>query len=195
MKTKHKSLGSYLPNPNSILLATLSISLAFFSRPVLAQDHQLVLTEISSTSLSVLYDGASAGITVSPNGADSWLVTFPTTTHLGLELDWQEPEDPTLVNDFNIYHPDIGVSNTWIVSSEFTLPGGPTQDSAQPADGHTFAMIGGDFLDNQPIDMTFHDLAADTAAVPEPGSLLTAMSLAVAVLCTELRRRAKKRRA
>lgn len=62
--------------------------------------------------------------------------------------------------------------SAWIVSSGFTLPGGPSQDSAQPLDGHTFAMVGGDLLDDTPIDVTFHDL--DTAAVPEPASWVIA---------------------
>ncbi len=161
----------------------------FVPGAALAQDHQLVLTENSSGSLSVFYDGPSGGITVAPGAADTWLVTFPSSMRLGIELDWKEPEDPTLVNDFNIFRPDIGISNTWIVSSEFTLPGGPTQDSVQPSDGHTFVMIGSDSLDNMSIDMTFHDLAGDTAAVPEPGGWAAALLTTVAMLCTVRRRR------
>ena len=130
-----------------------------------------MMIEVTHTDLAVTYDGSTNGITVATIASDAWLVTFPSTTHLGFQLDWQEPENSGLVNDFNIYTPDIGISNTWIVSSEFTLPGGSAQDMLQPPDGHTFTNIGGDLRDQTPIDATFHDFAADSAAVvPEPAT-------------------------
>ena len=172
-----------------LALSALAMAALSMTQPVFGQDHQLVMTENSPTSLTVLYDGSGAGITVVPGSADSWLVTFPTTTHLGFELDWQEPGNPNQVNDFNIYNPDIGISNTWLVSSEFVLPGGASQDSAQPPDGFKFVSIGGDTRDNLPIDATFHDLAG-TAAVPEPDTW--AMAAAGTALLVAFHRRQKK---
>ena len=164
MKTKQTTTTSC----DAVIFLCAIICALLMAGSAFAQDHQLVMTENSSSSLSVTYDGSSAGIIVAPFSDDTWLVTFPTTTHLGFELDWQEPTDSSLVNDFNIYPPDIGVSNTWIVSSEFTLPGGAAQDMLQPPDGHTFTNIGGDLRDETPIDATFHDVA--TEAVPEPAT-------------------------
>jgi len=189
MKTKQATTRT---SRNSLLITFLGamIFASLIARPAFGQDHQLVMTENSSLSLTVTYDGSSAGITVVPGSADSWLVTFPTTTHLGFELDWQEPGDPTLVNDFNIYDPDIGISNTWMVSSEFTLPGGATQDSAQPADGHTFAFIGSDFLDDMPIDATFNDVES-IGAVPEPATWAAVLLTTGTILSSLWRRRFK----
>ncbi len=164
------------------------VFLLLMARPLFGQDHQLVMTENSSSSLTVTYDGSSAGIVVDPFSADSWLVTFPTTTHLGFELDWQEPGNPSLVNDFNIYPPDIGISNTWIVSSEFTLPGGAAQDMLQPSDGFTFTNIGGDLRDETPIDATFHDVATD--AVPEPATWVSLFTGAAILALLGRRKRA-----
>ena len=185
MKTKPKITRSRSASLRIVLPAILSVLASFVARPLFAQapDHQLVMTENSPSSLTVTYDGSAAGISVVPGAADTWLVTFPTTTHLGFELDWQEPENSGVVNDFNIYPPDIGVSNTWIVSSEFMLPGGAAQDMLQPPDGHTFTDIGGDLRDETPIDVTFHDVAAD--AVPEPATWISLImgSAMLALMC------------
>ena len=177
-----------MPTRLPLTLLAITISALVMARPLFAQDHQLVMTENSSLSLSVTYDGSSAGITVAPNGADSWLVTFPSTTHLGFELDWQEPGDPTLVNDFNIYPPDIGASNTWVVSSEFMLPGGATHDAMQPPDGHTFIQIGGDFSDLRQIDATFHDVE-NISSVPEPATWASGFLTATGIVCVVWRKR------
>ena len=188
MKTQRKTIRT---SRNSLLvtfLGTMSIFSLFIAHPVFGQHNQIVFTENSSTNLTVAYNGPSGGISVVPAGTDSWLVTFPSTMHFGFELDWQEPGDPTLVNDFNIYNPDIGISNTWLVSSEFTLPGGATEDSDQPPDGFTFVGIGSDNLNDDQIDATFNDLE-DVAAVPEPATWTAGILAAGAILSSRRRKR------
>src|SRR5476649_481378 len=81
----------------------VAITVALLTQPVFGQNHQMVITENSSTSLlTVTYDGLTAGITQQNLGADLWTITFPQDlflpTGLGSTLSWFEPGNPNQIN-------------------------------------------------------------------------------------------------
>lgn len=125
--------------------------------------HLIVLTENSSTSLSVTYDGSTSGILVSNTNPDEWTVTFSANVELGFFAAWVEPEDINLVNFVGSSIPG-GLSNIVRVSSELQFEG------LAVADGSTVTNVGIDATDQGSISAIFDDHAPAAEAVPEPST-------------------------
>jgi VPDSG-CTERM motif len=132
-----------------------AITFALVTQPVLAQNHQLVITEASSSSLSATYDGNP--LIFAPLAPDSWLAFTTITT--SAPVFWIEPENPLLANEFSV-SPPFG-----FVFSDSTVNEGAT---AEP-DGFTFVGAGMDAT-GALVDVTFHDNAAGTEVVPDAGA-------------------------
>jgi hypothetical protein len=143
-----------------LALLALVISVALIGQSALA-DHSIVLTETSSTNLSVTYDGLASGINVSNTGPDRWDVTFSADVELGFFAAWVEPENSDLVNFVGSSNPG-GTSNLLRVSSDIQFEG------AAVGDGSTVANVGIDSTDQGSISAAFHDDAPE--AIPEPST-------------------------
>jgi hypothetical protein len=136
------------------------------TRPVFAQSNQLVLTENSSTSLSVTYNGSTTGILVGLIAPDQWLVALPVTISQPqgfTGLQWFEPENISLFNNVKLF----GSSPTNVL----TVVSDAAVDLSLVAlpDGRTWP-IGVDSSD-MPILATFNDNAATAESVPEPSTI------------------------
>jgi hypothetical protein len=134
-------------------------------------DHQLVIIENSSTSLSVTYDGTPVPVTLSP-GPDNWLLN-PLPVNLSpsaFSLLWFEPGTSTLFNHLA----EIPASGQFFVSSDTPIFG---TFSAQ-SNGFTYVNAGLDNSDGVGVDITFRD-HGDIAATPDTGTTgsLFALSL------------------
>ena len=127
-------------------------------------DHQLVITENSSTSLSVTYDGTA--LTVTPAGnPDSWFIDAVPNITLVIPVagrfEWLEPGNTA---EMNVFTQNGGAGGTFSASSDDLVQG-----TSPPNDGFTYVAAGTDTSDNIPIDLTFHD-NGDTASVPDAGT-------------------------
>ena len=129
----------------------------------LITDHQLVITENSSTSLSVTYDGTA--LTVGSGGnPDSWFIdAVPNITLVNPgpndRFEWLEPGS----NDGNFFRQN-GAGGSFNASSDDLVQG-----SSPPNDGFTYVAAGMDTSDGVAIDVTFND-HGDTARVPDAGT-------------------------
>jgi len=129
--------------------------------------HQLDYTENSTNSLSVTWDGSTAGVTVIGLGGGEWGVTLPDAITNSV-VNWIEPEDSTLFN----WVADNGSDRQLVASDAGNFGQGPNV-----ADGTNVA-FGTDESDQEAVMAVFHDLG-DVPAIPEPSSLgLLAVSLA-----------------
>ena len=137
----------------------------------------IVLTEDSS-GLTATYQGSSLGVTVTPNGADSWTVTFPSNVFFltGSTRGWIEG-----TTEYNTVTGSS--SNTLTVASDVSIIGLPPFPFL--GDGQTFNDYGTDTstIPNADIDVKFSDNGdASTSAVPDTGSTLGLLSLSVVAL-------------
>lgn len=157
-----------------VVLLAASIAAALGTTPAIAQDHQLVFTE-DSTGLSVTYDGTAVPVPPS-GGTQLWLVnlqpalpgfTFPN------DISWIEPENPNLFNNVAFTSAPGPVA----VASDVTLA------FTNPIADETAVAIG-KFADGSVIYATFDDdaAAAETRSVPDTGSTLGLLALALAGL-------------
>jgi hypothetical protein len=133
------------------------------------------LTEISSTSLTALYNGSATGIIVSNTGPDQWTLTFaPTVTFLSnLDVGWIELENPSQVNLISTTTPP---SNQLFVTSDTSpnltsvFQNGITTNFSVGTDRSNFAVSA--------ILATFHDNAA-TSEVPDTGTTFSIFGLSL----------------
>jgi len=154
-----------MPNPTLKILA--AITAACLTNTVFGSvitDHQLVITENSSTSLSVTYDGTALTVGSSGN-PDSWFIdAVPNITLVNPgpndRFEWLEPGSTAEMNVFT----QLGAGGQFAASSDDLVQG-----SSPPNDGFTFVGAGTDTSDNRAIDVTFHD-NGDTARVPDTGT-------------------------
>ena len=134
-----------------------AITAALVTQPVFGSsidlDHQMVFTENSSSSLSVTYDGSSAGITVTPISPDGWTVTFSQSFTSG-GFTWQDPTDAAVLSNLVLFLS----GGRFDVISDFLVP------TTQP-NGSTYVGAGTQVSDGTPFDMTFND-NGDTARTP-----------------------------
>jgi hypothetical protein len=127
-------------------LALLGILAALVTRPAggAVPDHQLVLTEHSSLSLSATLDHGPLAVT--NTSIDNWTVTIP-NLDLPTTPQWLEPENSSLINFITFaVEPDI-----FAVGSEGT-GGGPFEPN-----GGTFVAAGTLTSDGAAVDVTFND--------------------------------------
>jgi hypothetical protein len=146
--------------------------------------HNLVFTELSSSLLSITYDGSTVGVSVVNNGPDSWRFSIPaavTFSSMVPNLSWTEPDNVSL---FNVVSFTSG-TNTGSVASDRSPSLGPIL-----ADGSTFFFVGSDIRDAGIVQVTFFD-RGDAAAIPEGGSTLAFLTMALAGLCLARKVKAK----
>ena len=173
-----KSLKISILTPLAVAIAVLLLQPAG-AAPI---THDLVLTENSSTSLTASYDGSTVGVSVIFISGDHWGVTvgFPVT--FSGSPQWTEPDDPSAFNVITL----SGIANQFIVNSDFF------SNSTTPlADGATFTGFGIDARDGASISVTFHD-HGDVATVPETGSTISLLSLALTTLVGANRLRGRR---
>jgi len=153
-------------------------------------NNNIVITENSSTSLTVTYNGSTSGVTVSflSSGklGDVWKVTFPSTVsfasvdNTGVIALWVEPEDSSQVNA-GFFHPS---SNVAFFFSDDSVDTNPT---AVP-NGTTVTNIGTDTSNGGSISATFND-NGDVARAPDAGSTVGLLFLALTALFSASRLR------
>ncbi len=117
-----------------VLSLAVGITAALVSQPVFAGviEHQLVLTENSSTSLTATYDGSTTGVTVTFLSRDTWLVLFPQVSFGHSFPAWNEPENSGLLNLILLF----AAENHLTLHSDFSAP-----DFTGAKDGTTFHNI------------------------------------------------------
>ena len=157
---------------------------AVLTQPVFAipthSDHQIVMTENSSTSLTVTYDGSTTGITVINGAADLWTVFFPTTVQFNpAEIAWLEPQSHRANRvDFPLIGHFLPVFSD---SSNIAL-------STVVHNGATVDDLGVDLGDHKPISVTFRD-NGDTATLPDTGTTASLLGFSVFALVFLRRKR------
>ena len=156
-----------------------------------AADHTLVITENSSTSLTVLFDGGSVTPTLVGAG-DDWTFTLPFPMILNGEsasppafgeASWIEPDSATY-NDL-VLETGSSVSPAKLEVFSDAKPGG-TETPVK--DGQT--VPGGDIADATVIDVTFFDNGDESDhRVPDgnPTALLLLVSAAVLLGASKIR--------
>src|SRR5438270_5048353 len=148
---------------NSALKISPALIVAITAALVMTQpafgdsEHRLVLTENSSASLAVTYDGSP--VTVTPISPDNWSFSLPADFFSFGQPAWIEPDNSSVVNwvDFS--------SNT-VASVHSDMS--PLFFFSTHPDG-TPVEVGTIFLGGVPVFATFHD-HGDTAAVPDTGT-------------------------
>ena len=154
---------SVLKTLRALMVATTALwgTQTAFGGPI--QPHFFDITENSSTSLTVTYDGSP--LTVTPSGPDSWSFLLPTgflANSFGTNYQWIEPGNPALVNSVGF---GSNITRAGFVQSDLPL-------STQPppvADGAP-VLVGTD--GGVSAFAKFHDLG-DSAAVPDSGASLS----------------------
>ena len=134
-----------------ILSLAVGITTALVTRPVFAgvvEPHQLVITENSSTSLTVTFDGSTANILnltlVSPDVWSFFVTGF--VFHAPNDLAWAEPENSSLGNRVDLFTGQVLVYSD--VSTFLPLL----------ANGATVPDVGFDG-NSVPVSITFNDNA------------------------------------
>ena len=156
-------------------IAILSLALFAMAQSLSAQipTHDIVLTENSSTDLSVTFDGSP--VLVSNTAQDQWIVTFPNTFIFGgYTLFWEEnPISPILGNIVN-----ASGTNELEVFSDF-----PTgRDPAGEPNGSTQSRPAFDSGNPVTVNFTFNDLGDGPSTVPDTGSTLGLLFVPVVAL-------------
>jgi hypothetical protein len=164
-------LSSSTVKTRALTLLVAAIALLILQPARAVPIHNLVITENSSTSLTVTYDGSAIGVSVIYISGDHWGVTIGFPVTFSGNPQWTEPEDPSFFNVLTL----SGI-NQFIVNSDFFSNG-----STPLADGATFSNFGTDTRDGAPISITFND-HGDVAAVPDAGSTFPLLLLSFAVL-------------
>ena len=149
----------------------IAVTAAWATQPVFGGAvHQFVLTENSSTSLAVTYDGSP--LTVNPGGSDSWNFTLPAgfvNTSVEGGQAWTEPENSNLVN-FVTFGGEV--ANLAFITSD-SLAG---RGVSPIADG-TSVQVG--TVGGVAVFATFSDKAAASEAVPEAGTTCSLLALSL----------------
>ena len=144
--------------------------------------YLLTLTENSSTSLSLSYNGPS-NLQITNSSADNWTVTVLNGTAFFSDFtwDWTEPEEPGEVNEV---YAGSAVQNSFftVESDESLLEYAGNFATLLPNNGITPMPVGLD--GGTPIFLQFNDLAAgaETNGVPESGASLGLLAVSVAGL-------------
>ena len=131
--------------------------------------HSFVITENSSTSLTVTYDGSP--LTVTSQGPESWKFSLPVSflsNDFGY-VQWTEPENSNLVNLVNFGLEDTRdgtVDSDHSILNQFPIV----------ADGTTVE-VGTD--GGVPVFATFNDDAEGSESAPEAGSTLSLLFFAL----------------
>jgi hypothetical protein len=155
----------------SLVVAITAVAHSSFAQ--VAATHQLVLTETSSTTLNVTYDGSKTGVDVNYISGDHWGVTIGYAVTFSGTPQWTEPEAPSFFNVITLLAPP----NQFIVNSDFF-----SNSTAPLADGSTFSNFGIDSRDGGSISVTFRDRGDAPIAVSDAGSTFVLLFLSLAAL-------------
>ena len=182
------------PSPNIFNFSTLTllgipIATILVVQPVFGSvaDNSLVITENSPTSLTVLYNGSTSGVSAtktSTTGPEVWHISVSTANFNSLGSNfadgiWTEPENSAFGNEGEAAF--SGGSNTFLFISDFIVGGGITP----AANGSTIGPFGTDTVNGLPIFVTVNDNAATAEGghgVPERGSTFGLLAFALAAL-------------
>jgi hypothetical protein len=145
--------------------------------------YDLVLTENSSTDLSLSYNGPSgaSGFTVTNTSADHWTITINSAElNIGTFVyEWDEPESANAVNKVSTNPFELFVTS----DLSLLLDG---DAASQNNNTRSAAPIGFDVSADNQIFLTFNDLAeageTSGSAVPATGSTLAFLALSVVIL-------------
>ena len=139
--------------------------------------HQFVLTETSSTSLTVTYDG----VPITPHfvSPDSWTFLLPTDfvdTLVGFGQAWTEPDNSNLVNLVNF---GTDITRAGSITSDLTLDPLAGTGISPIADGTTVQVgtAGG-----VAVFATFHDNAGASEGAPDTGTTYSLLSISLVSL-------------
>ena len=167
----------------AITFVVLLLGRSAFAGPMIPI-HTLDITENSSTSLTVLYDGSD--VTASVVGftsPDNWTLTFDPSIQFGVfNQFWTEPEDANFVNV--VFQNGPNDSNVLFVISDNPNTGGAVPDNTSQLEPGTVSGVQSFF------NTTFHDHGDAAVGVPEGGSTLTLSFLSLAALFGASRLRA-----
>ena len=153
----------------------VAITAAWAAQPVFGGAvHQFVLTENSSTNLSVTYDGSP--LTVNFVSSDSWNFILPAgfvNTLAGFNQAWTEPGNSNLVNLVNF---GTEITRAASITSDLTidpLPG----SGVSPVANDTSVQVG--TVGGVAVFATFNDKAAASEAVPDTGTTCSLLALSL----------------
>src|SRR5437879_4582313 len=144
----------------------VAITAAWGTQPVFGGAvHQFVLTENSSTNLSVIYDGSP--LTVNFVSSDSWNFILPAgfvNTLAGFIQAWTEPRNSNLLNLVNF---GTEITRAASITSDLTIDSLPGSGVSPVPDGASVQVgtVGG-----VAVFATFNDKAAASEAVPDTGT-------------------------
>ena len=166
-----------MSNSTLKILAALvvAITAAWATQPVFGGAvHQFVLTENSSTNLSVTYDGSP--FTVTFVSSDSWTFILPTDfvdTLVGFNQAWTEPENSNLVNLVNF---GTDIARAASITSDLTIDRLAGSGISPVADG-TSVQVG--TVGGVAVFATFNDKAAASEGVPDTGTTCSLLALSL----------------
>ena len=132
--------------------------------------HSFVITEVSSTSLTVTYDGSP--LTVTFHGSESWTFLLPAgflSNDVGGLVQWTEPENSNLANQVS-FGSEI-TRGGFVVSDQSILNQFPITANATSVEVGTDGGVA--------VFATFNDNAAGSETAPDIGSTLGLLFLAL----------------
>jgi hypothetical protein len=149
----------------------VAIAAALMTQPVFGGGvvaNSIVMTENSSTSLAVTYNGSS--LTVTPISPDLWSFTLPAGFLSLGQPQWTEPGNSSLVNYVDFTSNLVAIVHSDILSnSAFSTN----------ADG---AFVGVGTVPGGPVVASFTDLAAASEGVPDTGATFSIFGLSLMCL-------------
>jgi hypothetical protein len=167
----------------------VAITAAWAAQPVFGGAvHQFVLTENSSTNLSVTYDGSP--LTVNFVSSDSWNFLLPAgfvNTLAAFNQAWTEPGNSNLVNLVNF---GTEITRAAAITSDLTIDPLSGSGVSPVADG-TSVQVGA--VGGVAVFATFNDKAAASEAVPDTGTTRSLLALSLIGLAFLRRKLAKEK--
>jgi hypothetical protein len=157
-------------------IATIAIAAALVTPCANGIVNDLVITENSSTSLTVTYNGSTSGITINNFSPDGWAfrLQFPLSVSFAEFITpvWFEPENSTRAN-FALL-----ADNSFFVEFLSDLPF--SQSDNPVPNGTTVENVGTDNINGGTINMTLFDNAATAEqSVPDTGSTFSLLLLSL----------------
>jgi hypothetical protein len=165
------------------LLPVLIVAIITALESQSAFGHELVLTELSSTTLTAKYDGSTSRTSVFQQQGfpDLWVVTVSSATFdasfsTSIGTGWIEPENNSLFNTITAVSNLIdGTATsarvTFLSDTSFTTHPPLANDSA-------LNNFGTDIIDGGTINLTFND-RGDVAAAPDTGTTFSLLALSL----------------